>query len=321
MTTQTHAGGTTQRRAALVGTGLIGGSVGLALRSLGWHVTGTDEDATVLARAVEVGAVDATGVDPDAELTVVATPVSTVAQLARQALQRGGVVTDVGSTKGWIGRQMAGLLPAGVFVGSHPVAGSEKQGLQSASADLYENALTVVAGSADAPEAAVARVTDLWASTGSRTCRMAPEDHDRLLARTSHLPHVAAAALAKAIGRDSAAQVGAFCGTGFYDSTRVASGSIEMWNDVLRTNAPAVAEELRAFKLEVERVYDDLQAGRFDDVAASAPGWDDGTVAGRAYVLRHGRIELEGSAAQLIDDPAFDRAYFGFDVSSESEPA
>lgn len=97
---------------------------------------------------------------------------------------------------------------------------------------------------------------------------MAPEDHDRLLARTSHLPHVAAAALAKAIGRDSAAQVGAFCGTGFYDSTRVASGSIEMWNDVLRTNAPAVAEELRAFKLEVERVYDDLQAGRFDDVAA-----------------------------------------------------
>ena len=96
---------------------------------------------------------------------------------------------------------------------------------------------------------------------------MEPEDHDRLLARTSHLPHVAAAALAKAIGRDSAEQVGTFCGTGFYDSTRVASGAIEMWNDILMTNAPAVAEELRAFKLEVERVYDDLQAGRFGDVA------------------------------------------------------
>ena len=96
---------------------------------------------------------------------------------------------------------------------------------------------------------------------------MEPEDHDRLLARTSHLPHVAAAALAKAIGRDSAEKVGAFCGTGFYDSTRVASGSIDMWHDILMTNAPAVAEELRAFKLEVERVYDDLQAGRFGDVA------------------------------------------------------
>ena len=90
---------------------------------------------------------------------------------------------------------------------------------------------------------------------------------DRLLARTSHLPHVAAAALAKAIGRDCADQVGAFCGTGFYDSTRVASGSIDMWHDVLMTNAPAVAEELRAFKKEVERVYDDLQSGRFGDVA------------------------------------------------------
>ena len=102
---------------------------------------------------------------------------------------------------------------------------------------------------------------------GARVCRMEPEDHDRLLARTSHLPHVAAAALAKAIGRDSAEKVGTFCGTGFYDSTRVASGSIAMWHDILMTNAPAVAEELRAFKAEVERVYDDLQAGRLDDVA------------------------------------------------------
>ena len=74
--------------------------------------------------------------------------------------------------------------------------------------------------------------------------------------------------LAKAIGRNCADQVGAFCGTGFYDSTRVASGSIAMWNDILQTNAAAVAEELRAFKLEVERVYDDLQAGRFAEVAA-----------------------------------------------------
>ena len=162
---------------------------------------------------------------------------------------------------------MAGVLPPGSFVGSHPIAGSEKQGLEAASADLYENALTVVAAAPDAPAEAVARVTALWRSAGSRTCRMEPEDHDRLLARTSHLPHVAAAALAKAIGRDSAETVGAFCGTGFYDSTRVASGSIDMWHDILMTNAPAVAEELRAFKLEVERVYDDLQAGRFGDVA------------------------------------------------------
>ncbi|MEZ5238138.1 MAG: prephenate dehydrogenase/arogenate dehydrogenase family protein [Microthrixaceae bacterium] len=99
MSTTPEPGQGAPRRAALVGTGLIGGSVGLGLRSLGWHVTGTDEDGLVLARAVELGAVDATGVDPAAELTVVATPVSAVAQLARQALERGGVVTDVGSVK------------------------------------------------------------------------------------------------------------------------------------------------------------------------------------------------------------------------------
>lgn len=162
---------------------------------------------------------------------------------------------------------MAGVLPPGVFVGSHPIAGSEKQGLEAASADLYENALTVVAAPPGVPAEAVDRVAALWRSAGARICRLDPEDHDRLLARTSHLPHVAAAALAKAIGRDCADQVGAFCGTGFYDSTRVASGSIDMWHDILMTNAPAVAEELRAFKLEVERVYDDLQAGRFGDVA------------------------------------------------------
>ena len=178
------------------------------------------------------------------------------------------LVTDVGSTKGWICRQMAGILRPGTFVGSHPIAGSEKQGLQAASADLYEGALTVMTSLPGVPEQALERVTNLWESAGSRTCRMAPDDHDRLLARTSHLPHVAAAALARAIGRDRAGEVGAFCGTGFYDSTRVASGSIDMRNDILRTNAPAVAEELRAFKTEVEQVYDDLQAGRFAEVAA-----------------------------------------------------
>jgi len=220
--------------------------------------------------------VDEAFADPDAavaaaSLAVLCAPIRTCVELAADvapALRPGTLVTDVGSTKGWICRQMAGVLPPGVFVGSHPIAGSEKQGLDAASADLYENALTVVAAHVDVPAEAAERVVALWRSAGARICRLDPEDHDRLLARTSHLPHVAAAALAKAIGRDCADQVGAFCGTGFYDSTRVASGSIDMWNDVLMTNAPAVAAELRAFQAELERVYDDLRAGRFGDVAA-----------------------------------------------------
>ena len=240
---------------AILGLGLMGASLALALRKRGYagRLVAFARKETTRREALARGIVDEACVELAADVA--------------PALRPGTLVTDVGSTKGWLCRQMAGVLPPGSFVGSHPIAGSEKQGLEAASADLYENALTVVAAAPDVPAEAAERVVALWRSAGSRTCRMEPEDHDRLLARTSHLPHVAAAALAKAIGRDSAEKVGAFCGTGFYDSTRVASGSIDMWHDILMTNAPAVAEELRAFKLEVERVYDDLQAGRFGDVA------------------------------------------------------
>ena len=262
---------------SILGLGLMGASLAMALRKRGYagRLVAYARKEETRTEALARGIVDEAFDDPDAavksaSLIVLCAPIRACADLAADMaplLQPGTVVTDVGSTKGWMCRQMAGILPSGVFVGSHPIAGSEKQGLQAASADLYEKALTVVTSHLDVPEEAAERVVELWKSAGARVCRMEPEDHDRLLARTSHLPHVAAAALAKAIGRDSAEKVGTFCGTGFYDSTRVASGSIEMWHDILMTNAPAVAEELRAFKAEVERVYDDLQAGRLDDVA------------------------------------------------------
>ena len=262
---------------SILGLGLMGASLAMALRQRGYagRLVAYARKAETRREAQGRGIVDAAFDDPDpavqeATLVVLCAPIRACVELAADiapVLRPGALVTDVGSTKGWICRQLAGLLPAGVFVGSHPIAGSEKQGLQAASAELYENALVVIASHPDVPAAAEARVAALWAAAGARTCRLAPEDHDRLLARTSHLPHMAAAALANAIGRDRAGEVGAFCGTGFYDSTRVAAGSLEMWNDILMTNAAAVAEELRAFKNEVERVYDDLQAGRFGDVA------------------------------------------------------
>lgn len=262
---------------SIIGLGLMGASLAMALRQRGYagRLVAYARKEQTRAEALERGVVDAVFDDPDAavkdaSLVVLCAPIRACANLAADfapLLAAGALVTDVGSTKGWICRQMAGILPPGVFVGSHPIAGSEKQGMQAASADLYAGALTVVTTHLDVPEEATLRVVALWESAGARTCRMDPQDHDRLLARSSHLPHVAAAALAKAIGRNCADQVGAFCGTGFYDSTRVASGSIAMWNDILQTNAEAVAEELRAFKMEVERVYDDLKAGRFAEVA------------------------------------------------------
>lgn len=261
---------------SIVGLGLMGASLAMALRKRGYEgkLTAYARKAATREEALSLGIVDEAFDNPDpavkeASIVILCAPIRACVDIASEIapmLRDDALVTDVGSTKGWICRQMAGLLPVGRFVGSHPIAGSEKQGLQAATADLYDGALTVVAAHLDVSEEATERIESLWSSAGARVCRMEPEDHDRLLARTSHLPHVAAAALAKAIGRDCAESVGAFCGTGFYDSTRVASGSIEMWHDILMTNAPAVAEELRAFKMEVERVYDDLQAGRLDDV-------------------------------------------------------
>ncbi len=261
---------------SIVGLGLMGASLAMALRKRGYtgRLTAYARKSATREGALARGIVDEAFDDPnpavkDATLVVLCAPIRACVEIAAgiaPILKPGALVTDVGSTKGWICRQMAGLLPPGVFVGSHPIAGSEKQGLDAASDGLYEQALTVVTSSPDVPEEAAERIKDLWTSAGAQICRLSPEDHDRLLARTSHLPHVAAAALANAIGRDSAEAVGTFCGTGFYDSTRVASGSIDMWHDILMTNAPAVAEELRAFKIEVERVYDDLQAGRLEEV-------------------------------------------------------
>ena len=261
---------------SIVGLGLMGASLAMALRKRGYtgRLVAYARKSATREGALARGIVDEAFDDPnpavkDATLVVLCAPIRACVDLAAgiaPILKPGALVTDVGSTKGWICRQMAGLLSPGVFVGSHPIAGSEKQGLDAASDGLYEQALTVVTSSLDVPEEAAERIKDLWTSAGAQVCRLSPEDHDRLLARTSHLPHVAAAALANAIGRDSAESVGTFCGTGFYDSTRVASGSIDMWRDILMTNAPAVAEELRAFKIEVERVYDNLQAGRLDEV-------------------------------------------------------
>ena len=268
---------TGERQISILGLGLMGASLAMALRARGYggRLTAFARRAETRETAVDRGVVDAAygsvaEAVEGASLVVLCAPVRASAELGVELaplLKPGMLVTDVASTKAWICRELGEKL-GGAFIGSHPIAGSEKQGLEAASAKLYEGALTVVTPGEGADEDSVRRIESLWESVGSRVCRMGAEEHDRILARSSHLPHMAAAALAAAIGRDDANHVGAFCGTGFYDSTRLAAGSVEMWKDILMTNAGAVAEELRAFNLEIERVYNDLQAGRFAEVAA-----------------------------------------------------
>jgi prephenate dehydrogenase len=230
-------------RAAVVGTGLVGASVGLALRRQGWHVTGTDRDPARAERAREVGAVDAVGTDPGADLTVVATPVGAVAAEATAALARGpGAVTDVGGVKA----PVVAAVGSPRFVGGHPMAGSEQDGVDGASADLFEGATWVLTPTADTDPDAYATVRAAVASLGAEVVALPPERHDEIVAVVSHVPHLTAAALvglaAEEAGEDPA--VLRLAAGGFRDMTRVASGSPTIWPDVCGENRDAIVAAL-----------------------------------------------------------------------------
>ena len=230
-------------RAALVGTGLIGGSIGLALRRQGWHVSGVDRDEARAARALELGALDAVGRDPSADLTFVATPVRAVPDLARAVLDGStGVVTDVGSVKGPIVRAVADPR----FVGGHPMAGSEQEGVEGARPDLFEGAVWVLTPDDATSETAYTTVRSAVSSLGAEVVAIPPDRHDALVAVVSHVPHLTAAtlmALADARSADHRALLRLAAG-GFRDMTRVAAGHPGIWPDICAENRDAIVETL-----------------------------------------------------------------------------
>jgi prephenate dehydrogenase len=241
-------------RAEVIGTGLIGGSIGLALRARGWHVTGRDTDPAVSEHAREVGALDAVGEDPDAEVVFVATPMaevvpSALAVLSRRPRRPGLVVSDVAGVKVPIAR----AVHDGAFVGGHPMAGSEQVGIAGASADLFVGATWVLTPTEDGEAGALARLHTLVGSLGAEVLALTPEQHDALVAVVSHVPHLTAAALmnvADGVAEEHAALVRLAAG-GFRDMTRVAAGSPSIWPDVCAENAPAIVDTLDALAAEL----------------------------------------------------------------------
>lgn len=233
-------------RALIVGTGLIGGSVGMALRRMGWHVTGRDTDPDRAARALELGAVDAMGDDPDASVTFIATPVRAVAEEAKAALLKtNGVVTDVGSVKGPVVDEVDSAS-GGRFVGGHPMAGSEQEGVDGASADLFRGATWVLTPTANTDAAAYAQVQQLVGALGAEVLALPPDRHDALVAVVSHVPHLTAATLmrlASQRGNEHQALLRLAAG-GFRDMTRIAAGNPSIWPDICGENRAAIADVL-----------------------------------------------------------------------------
>lgn len=253
---------------AIIGVGLIGGSVGLALRDrrLAQRVVGIGRRAESLTAAQNIGAVTETTLDlaagvADAQVIVVCSPVDRIVEHVRAAAaacQPGALITDAGSTKGTIVAALDGALPREVtFVGSHPLAGSEKQGPTEAQADLFEGRLVVVTPGANTREADRQRVAEFWESLGARVMAMSPAAHDRAVAASSHLPHLVAAALADAVPL-AAHPVTA---GGFRDTTRVAAGDAELWTQILLDNREAVLSALTPFEETLTALRAALAAG------------------------------------------------------------
>jgi prephenate dehydrogenase len=264
-------------RVAIVGVGLIGGSIGLALRERGLaqEVIGVGRRAASLALAEQRGAVDRTTTNlvlgvAEADMVIVATPVDMIADTIRAvaAANPRATITDAGSTKAQICREvksfasdgqsgLAGGPPAPRFIGSHPIAGDHRTGPEHARANLLQDRVVAVTPDDHTPPGLVERVTEFWESLGAEVVLLSPEEHDRALAATSHLPHLIAAALAAATPEEWLR----LAGTGWGDTTRIAAGDPQLWTQIFTQNRAAVLDALRRFEHQLAVFDEALSAG------------------------------------------------------------
>jgi prephenate dehydrogenase len=266
---------------AIVGVGLLGGSVAKAARadSLARRIVGVGRDAARLQPALDDGTLDAATTDlaagvRKADFILLAAPVLAIegllAQVSRVAPE-GSVITDVGSTKRNIVRASERLAaaPAGCggrppsFVGSHPMAGSEQSGYRVARADLFRGATVVVTPTERTALGALKQVTEFWEALGARVCSLDPETHDRAVAVISHLPHLIACALVDGVRRVEPAAL-ELAARGFRDTTRIAAGDPEMWTEIFLANRDALSAGVAAFRdalAELQRTIDAGDAG------------------------------------------------------------
>lgn len=251
---------------AIIGVGLIGGSLGLAVRKhkVAHRTIGIGRDHHRLEKALDLGAVDEFTTDMyhgirEADLVVVCTPVESIVDFVKQAAlnaQPKTLITDAGSTKELIVKQVEADLKrhksAVDFVGSHPMAGSEKNGAEHSRADLFEGRAVIVTPTKRSSADAVERVHDFWRAVGANVLQMSPAEHDRAVAAISHVPHVVASALAAATPEESLP----LAGGGWLDTTRIASADGELWRQILAQNRGHVLKALAGF----EKVLTGLRA-------------------------------------------------------------
>lgn len=260
---------------AICGVGLLGGSLGLAMREkhMAGQVIGVGRHAGRLKKAQAMGAIDEWSLElrqicPLADLIVLCGPVNVILDQLPDVMESakpGAMITDVGSTKRSIVKLATTLTrDDAFFVGSHPMAGSEKSGAAHASADLFQGAAVILTPDLATTDRALETVRYLWETVGMRVVEMLPARHDRLLVTISHLPHLAAAALVEYLDRSPDANLDhlkTIAGPGFYDTTRIAKGSPEMWADIFTDNDDALLESIDLLQEILTEVRRNIASG------------------------------------------------------------
>ncbi|MBL1258712.1 prephenate/arogenate dehydrogenase family protein [Methylocystis sp. Sn-Cys] len=262
-------------RLAIVGAGLIGSSIARAARDYGaaGEIAIVDASQQVMARVRELGIADDAGGDvaqalKGADLIIICTPVGVcgvVAQAIAPHLEKGAILSDVGSVKGAVVAQIAPHVPAGVhFIPAHPLAGTEFSGPDAGFATLFQNRWSILTPLEGADASAVARLANFWTRIGAKVESMSPEHHDKVLALTSHLPHLIAyniVGTADDFGEQTRSEVIKFSASGFRDFTRIAASDPTMWRDIFLNNREAVLEMLGRFNEDLSALQRMIRRG------------------------------------------------------------
>jgi prephenate dehydrogenase len=261
-------------RLAILGVGLIGGSLSLSLKQAGvvGEVVGIGRGLANLQTALELGVVDRFTQNPldgvaNADLVFMATPVTSLGPMAEKilpAMKPGAILTDGGSVKGAVIKAIEPLVPVGIqFVPGHPIAGTEKSGAEAAFPTLFQGRRCILTPTPAVSAAALEFVRQMWLSAGSEVVVMDADKHDRILAAISHLPHMVAYALVNAVGSYDRFEenILEFSAGGFRDFTRIASSDPTMWRDIAQTNQEALLEMIELFEKYLAELKDDIRRG------------------------------------------------------------
>lgn len=262
-------------RLTIIGVGLIGGSLSLALKDAGvvGEVVGCGRGKPNLEKAIELGVIDRYTRDPieavaDADVVFLATPVKTLGKVTEEmlpGLKAGAIVTDGGSVKGDVINMIEPLMPEGIhFVPGHPIAGTEKSGAEAAFPTLYRGKRCILTPTENTDQGALELVTTMWQTAGSDVVSMPVEKHDRVLAAISHLPHMVAYSLVNAVGSYDQYEenILEYSAGGFRDFTRIASSDPVMWRDIAETNRDALLEMMEQFEVFFAELKAEISAGK-----------------------------------------------------------